>query len=81
MKKFYISVTEILNKVVAVEANNREEALEKVENACNNNIVELDLEEDFVDRTLEDETEQTEMDIQDIKKENPEYNPKYQEVK
>lgn len=80
MKKFYISVTEILNVVVAIEANDREEAFEKVEEACNNDIIKLDW-RDFVDRTLEDETEQIEMDIRDIQKENPEYNPKYQEVK
>ena len=80
MKKFYISVTELLNRVVTVEAENLNEAIEKVEEACNDNIVELDW-RDFVDRIIEDETEQTESEIQYIRKDAPNYNPKYQEIK
>lgn len=59
MKTFYISVTETLNRVVAVKADSYDEAYEKVENACNDGVVDLTA-MDFVDRDFEDETENVE---------------------
>lgn len=58
MKTFYISVTETLNRIVEVHAESSEEAIAKVEDACNDGIVELDW-KDFVDRDIQDETEET----------------------
>lgn len=56
---YFISVTETLNRVVAVEASNLEEAFERVENAANSGEVELTA-DDFVGRDVVDETEETE---------------------
>ncbi len=58
MKTFYFSVTETLNRIVEVHANDADEAYEKVEEACNNDEIELDW-HDFVDREINDETEET----------------------
>ena len=58
MKTFYISVTETLNRIVEVHAESSDEAIEKVEDACNDGTVELDW-KDFVDRDIQDETEET----------------------
>lgn len=58
MKTFYFSVTETLNRIVEVHANDADEAYEKVEEACNNDEIELDW-QDFVDREITDETEET----------------------
>lgn len=58
MKTFYISVTETLNRIVEVQAESSDEAIEKVEDACNDGMVELDW-KDFVDRDIQDETEET----------------------
>lgn len=56
MKKyFYVSVTETLNRVVKVEAESFDEAVDIVEEACNRDDLELDY-RDFVDRSMEDET-------------------------
>lgn len=60
---YFISVTETLNRVVAVEASNLEEAFERVENAANSGEVELTA-DDFVGRDVVDETEETEEMIQ-----------------
>lgn len=59
MKTFYISVTETLNRVVSVQAEDLDEAIEKVENACNDGTVDLNA-EDFVVREVEDETKNVE---------------------
>lgn len=56
MKTFYIKITETLEKTVEVHANDIDEAIEKVEEACNDDEVELDW-QDFVDREFEDDTE------------------------
>lgn len=64
VKTFYISVTETLNRVVAVEAEDLDEAFEKIEEACNAGIVDL-TSKDFVRREFENETDVTEELITD----------------
>lgn len=56
MKTFYISVTETLNKIVEVQANDEYEAIYKVKDAYYNNEFELDW-KDFVDNEFEDDTQ------------------------
>lgn len=58
MKTFYISVTEILNKIVEVQANDEFEAIHKVSDAYYNDEFELDY-NDYVDAQFEDDTERT----------------------
>lgn len=58
MKTFYMTVTETLVRTVEVHANDADEAYVKVEDACNDGIIELDW-QDFHDREINDETEQT----------------------
>lgn len=50
--KFAIRIEEIIGKTVIVEAENLEEAIEKVENAANNGEFMLDDVEDFVSREV-----------------------------
>ena len=56
MKTFYISVTETLNKIVEVQANDDHEAIQKVSDAYDNDEFELDY-NDVVDTDFEDDTE------------------------
>ena len=42
MKRYYVSVTETLNKVVSVDAESEKEALQKVQDAYNNSEIILD---------------------------------------
>ena len=63
-KTYYISITETLNRVVAVEAEGFEEAYALVEEATNSGEVELTT-DDFVDRSFTDETEETQEMIDD----------------
>ena len=56
MKTFYISVTETLNKIVEVQANDEYEAIQKVSDAYYNDEFELD-DNDFVDTEFENDTE------------------------
>lgn len=56
MKTFYISVTETLNKIVEVHAENEQEALQKAEDSYYNDEFELDY-NDRVDTDFEDDTE------------------------
>ena len=56
MKTFYISVTETLNKIVEVHAEDSTEALQKAEDAYYNDEFELDY-NDYVDAQFEDDTE------------------------
>ena len=56
MKTFYISITETLNKIVEVHAEDSSEALQKAEDAYYNGEIVLDS-EDFVDTEFEDDTE------------------------
>ena len=58
MKTYYISVTETLNKIVEVHAEDSSEALQKAEDAYYNGEIVLDS-EDFVDTDFNDETEET----------------------
>lgn len=58
MKTFYISVTETLNKIVEVHAEDSSEALQKAEDAYRNGEIELDY-NDMVDTNFNDETEET----------------------
>lgn len=58
MKTYYISITETLNKVVEVKAEDEREALSKASDAYYRGEVVLDS-EDFVDTDFNDETEET----------------------
>ena len=58
MKTFYIGITETLNRIVEVHAEDSGEALQKAEDAYYNGEIVLDS-EDFVDTDFNDETEQT----------------------
>lgn len=42
MKRYYVSVTEHLNKVVSVDAESEDEAVQKVQDAYNNSDIILD---------------------------------------
>lgn len=58
MKTFYISVTETLNRIVEVHAEDEYEAIRKVSDAYYDGQVVLDS-EDYVDVDFHDETEET----------------------
>ena len=58
MKTYYISVTEILNKIVEVHADSEQEALQKAEDSYYNDEFELDY-NDRVDTEFENDTEDT----------------------
>ena len=58
MNTYYISVTETLNKIVEVHAEDSSEALHQAEDAYYNGATALDS-EDFVDTDFNDETEET----------------------
>ena len=52
MKRYYVSVTETLNKIVSVDAESEEEAVEKTQNAYDNCDIILES-DDFVTEQLE----------------------------
>lgn len=56
MKTFYISITETLNKIVEVQAEDEYEAISKAEDAYYSDEVELDY-NDKVDVTFDNDTE------------------------
>lgn len=56
MKTYYISITETLNKIVEVQAEDECEAISKVEDAYYSDEVELDY-NDKVDVTFDNDTE------------------------
>ena len=56
MKTFYISITETLNKIVEVQAEDEYEAIQKVSDAYYAGDIVLDS-EDFVDTEFENDTE------------------------
>lgn len=58
MKTFYISITETFNKIVEVQAENSNEAMQKVDEAYSNGEVALD-EKDFLNSDIFDATEET----------------------
>ena len=51
MEKFYITITETLERTIIVEAPDAEQAIEKAEELCNAGTVELDS-MDFVGREI-----------------------------
>lgn len=57
MKRYYVSVTETLNKVVSVDAESEEEAVRKVQDAYNNSEIILDS-DNFCGETVEAEDDQ-----------------------
>ena len=58
MKTFYISITETFNKIVEVQAEDSNEAIQKVDEAYSNGEIALD-EKDFLDSDIFDATEET----------------------
>jgi hypothetical protein len=50
--KFAIRVEEVIGRTIIVEAEDIEEAIERVEEACNNDEIFLDGIEDFVERNV-----------------------------
>ena len=58
MKTYYISVSEVRNRIVQVEANDIDQALEKVSMAYECDKIILN-DRDFVDYNIEDVTEET----------------------
>ena len=57
MKRYYVSVTETLNKVVSVDAESEEEAVDMVRNAYDDSVIILDS-DDYCDKTVEIESDQ-----------------------
>lgn len=57
MKRYYVSVTETLNKVVSVDAESENEAVQKVQDAYNNSDIVLDS-ENFAGEVIEIEQDQ-----------------------
>lgn len=57
MKRYYVSVTETLNKVVSVDADSENDALEQVRAAYNDSVIVLDS-NDFCEETIEIEDDQ-----------------------
>lgn len=57
MKRFYVSVTETLNKVVSVDAENEKDALEQVKAAYYDSAIVLDS-DNFCGETIEIEDDQ-----------------------
>ena len=57
MKRYYVSVTETLNKVVSVDAESEEEAVDMVRNAYDDSAIILDS-DDYCGKTVEIESDQ-----------------------
>ena len=57
MKRYYVSVTETLNKVVSVDAESEKDAVQKVQDAYNNSEIILDS-DNFCGETVEAEDDQ-----------------------
>ena len=55
-KRFVIGITETLSRAVVVFAEDRDEAIELVENLANDGVIDLNG-SDFCSRAVEDETE------------------------
>ena len=52
MKRYYVSVTETLNKIVSVDAKSEKDALEQVQTAFNDSVIVLDS-SNFVNEEIE----------------------------
>lgn len=52
MKRYYVSVTETLNKVVSVDAESEKDALEQVQKAYDDSVIVLDS-NDYCGKTVE----------------------------
>lgn len=52
MKRYYVSVTETLNKIVSVDAKSEKDALEQVQTAYNDPVIVLDS-SNFVNEEIE----------------------------
>lgn len=72
--KYYVSVTETLNKIVSVEANSEREAVVAVRKAWENSEIILDS-DNFCRETIEVDPDQ------DFYRENESDGPVYQEIK
>ena len=57
MKRYYVSVTETLNKVVSVDAESEADALKQVETAYDDSVIVLDS-ENFAGEVIEIEPDQ-----------------------
>ena len=57
MKRYYVSVTETLNKVVSVDAESEADALEQVETAYNDSVIVLDS-NNYIGKKVEVEDDQ-----------------------
>lgn len=57
MKRYYVSVTETLNKVVSVDAESEADALKQVETAYDDSVIVLDS-DNFVGKQIEIEDDQ-----------------------
>ena len=57
MKRYYVSVTETLNKVVSVDAESEADALEQVETAYDDSVIVLDS-DNYCGKTVEVEDDQ-----------------------
>lgn len=57
MKRYYVSVTETLNKVVSVDAESENEAVQKVQDAYDNSDIVLDA-ENYTGNVIEIEPDQ-----------------------
>lgn len=57
MKRYYVSVTETLNKVVSVDAESEADAQEQVETAYNDSVIVLDS-DNYCGKTVEVEDDQ-----------------------
>lgn len=57
MKKYYVSVTETLNKVVSVDAESENDALKQVQTAYDDSVIVLDS-DNFCGETIEIEDDQ-----------------------
>lgn len=74
MKTYYFAVTETLNRIVKIQANNPDEALERVHTAYKNEEIILDY-NDFNDYEIVDETRETLKAYEGIEM------PEFQEIK
>lgn len=57
MKRYYVSVTETLNKVVSVDAESEKDALEQVQTAYDDSVIILDS-DNFIGKKIEIEDDQ-----------------------